>query len=93
MFRFAALTAFLLALLPTAAAACPVCGFGEDESRGAYIGTTVFLSLLPVVLIVGFVFFLRHLMKVEEATRKDPVRSLVREQGPASGFRRASGVR
>lgn len=75
MLRFATLTAILLALLPTAAAACPVCGFGEDESRGAYIGTTVFLSLLPIVLIGAFVFFVRRLMKAE-ARREDPARPL-----------------
>jgi hypothetical protein len=76
MFRFATLTAVLLAFLPSAAAACPVCGFGEDESRVAYIGTTVFLSVLPVALIVGFVLYVRRLMKVEETSRRGPARPL-----------------
>ena len=73
--RFATVIAIVLALLPTAAAACPVCGFGEDESRGAYIGTAVFLSVLPLALIGGFVLFLRRLMKA--GTRpSDPARPL-----------------
>ena len=48
-------------LLPAAAVAGPVCGFGEDASRGAYIGTTVFLSLLPLALIGGGIYAIRRL--------------------------------
>ena len=48
-------------LFPTAMAACPVCGFGEDSSRAAYIGTTVFLSALPLALIAGGIFAIRRL--------------------------------
>ena len=72
MLHFATVIAFVLAFLPTAAAACPVCGFGEDESRGAYLGTTVFLSVLPLALIGGFVLFLRRAMKAEPRPN-DPV--------------------
>ncbi len=47
----------LFVFVPDLARACAVCGFGEDESRVAYIGTTVFLSFLPLVLIGGTVFY------------------------------------
>ena len=48
-------------MLPAMAAACPVCGFGEDSSRTAYIATTVFLSVLPLALIGGGIFAIRRL--------------------------------
>ena len=67
MIRFASFSAIVLAFLPTAAAACPVCGFGEDESRSAYIGTTLFLSALPPALGGGFVFFVRRIVKADAA--------------------------
>lgn len=49
---------------PHAALACAVCA-GSDESRQAFLGTTVFLSLTPLGLIgsgVGFVAWrvMRH---------------------------------
>ena len=58
---FAAIVAAVLALLPQAALACAVCGFNEDESRTAYIATTVALSVLPLAFIAGvIVYFRRH---------------------------------
>lgn len=47
--------------------ACAACGFGEDESRGAYIGTTALLSALPLALVFGFVFWLRRRAKQQAA--------------------------
>ncbi len=48
-------------LATTEAFACPVCGTAKTEaSRQAFVGSTVFLSLLPLVLIgalVGFGFW------------------------------------
>ena len=40
----AAIITVALVLVPDWALACAACGFGEDESRIAYIGTTAFLS-------------------------------------------------
>lgn len=54
---------YVIASLPlsgAAALACAVCGFGEDQSRGAYLATTLVLSLLPLALIGGALLYLRR---------------------------------
>lgn len=69
---FAAMAALLaIALLPELAAACAVCtaGTGED-SRQAFIWTTVFLSVLPLAAIGAGVLWLRRAMvRAREAER------------------------
>jgi hypothetical protein len=40
--------------LPRLAPACAVCFSANDESRTAYVATTVLLSLLPLVFLFGF---------------------------------------
>jgi hypothetical protein len=54
--------AALLALAPELARACAVCGAGadEDQSRVAYLLTTLALSALPLGLFGGFLLWLRH---------------------------------
>ncbi len=49
----------LLVVTPRLAAACSVCNAGRDEqSRIAFIITTAFMSLLPLLLIGGLAFWL-----------------------------------
>ena len=55
-------------LLPRAALACAVCGFGEDQSRIAYIATTALLSALPIALLAGLLIFLRRATRAEKRT-------------------------
>jgi hypothetical protein len=57
-----AVPATLLALAPELASACAVCGAGadEDQSRVAYLLTTLALSVLPLGLFGGFVLWLRR---------------------------------
>lgn len=71
---FAPLLAFGLAWAPRAAEACAVCmGGREDENRAAFIGTTVFLSVLPLALIAGIALWLRkRIREVEAARGADP---------------------
>lgn len=40
--------------------ACAVCGVGLEESRLAFILTTIFLSLLPLTMIGGTLLWLRR---------------------------------
>ena len=55
----APLTLGLLVAAPRLAAACSVCSAGRDEeNRIAFIITTAFMSLLPLLLIGGLVFWL-----------------------------------
>lgn len=58
--RIAALVAGLLVVLPELAHACPVCFDPRDENRLAFLGTTVFLSLLPLAIVAGTLLFIRH---------------------------------
>ena len=46
-------------VLPRIAPACSVCFSGRDETRTAYVLTTVLLSLLPPGLIGGFLLWMR----------------------------------
>ncbi len=46
-------------LLSPEAYACAVCFSGQENSRIAYIGTTVFLSLLPLAIIYALFAYLR----------------------------------
>ena len=43
----------LIAVLPDAVAACPVCFDSRDENRQAFLATTAFLSLLPLGMVAG----------------------------------------
>ncbi len=57
----ASLAAFALVLSsPLAAAACPLCIAAQDESvQIAYLIATAFMSLLPLGLVGGLVYWLR----------------------------------
>ena len=57
------------ALLPEAAAACSVCYGGEEESRSAFILTTVFLSVLPLAMIGSLVWWIARRVRAVEAPR------------------------
>jgi hypothetical protein len=58
--RELALRAFALAcgLSASLARACPVCFSAKDEAqRQAFFDTTIFLTLLPLVVIGGFIYW------------------------------------
>jgi hypothetical protein len=52
--------------VPELAQACAVCGVGREENRMAFLLTTIFLSILPLLAIGGIVGWLRHRSKVVE---------------------------
>ena len=54
-----ALATLALLALPAVAEACAVCG-AADRNRAAFLGTTIFLSLLPLGMIGGGVLWLRR---------------------------------
>jgi hypothetical protein len=71
------LLAWLLLTAPSIAEACSKCLSGRsDETKLAYILTTVFLSLLPLLAIGGVVWWLvrraRALTRVEAAVATPP---------------------
>jgi len=70
----AALLATFLLLAPRASFACAVCMSGREEaSKWAFIATTVGLSLLPLGLIGGTVWWIRRRLReleTQEAERR-----------------------
>jgi len=76
----AARLAFLLVLLsPDAAHACSVCFSTTEENRWAFIGTTVFMSVLPLGLLLGIGAWLRRKvleMEHEHETARRPLSPL-----------------
>jgi hypothetical protein len=71
------LTAAAGALLasPALASACAVCFSAKNEAtRIAFLGTTVFLTALPLFLIGGVIFWLaRRIEQAERATAEELV--------------------
>lgn len=51
-----------LSLSGSFAAACPVCGFGQDGTAEGFILTTAILTAMPLFLFGGVIYFLikRH---------------------------------
>ncbi len=71
MSRFALSIALLwcAAALPEAAAACSVCYAGAEESRKAFLFTTVLLSLLPIGMFGALGWWVwRYVREVEAAS-------------------------
>ena len=71
------LAALLLLAAPEAAQACSVCSAAETDSvREAFLVTTVLLSVLPLLLVGGFAWWLRRRVRELEAEpqRSSPTR-------------------
>ena len=62
MSRFLTILLLLLPLilLPEVAEACAVCFSGKEETRATYVGTTIFLSALPIGIVVGLGMMVRR---------------------------------
>lgn len=50
----------LLLLAPEASQACAVCFSGRDETRVAFLVTTILMTLLPLAMIGALVLWLRQ---------------------------------
>lgn len=71
---FASLLATLLVSSPRLAHACAVCMSGrEDDVQAAFIGTTVLLSVLPLIAVGAALFWLRR--RLRELERAEAERS------------------
>ena len=72
MYRFLSFSLLLLPLLllPEVAEACAVCFSGKEETRATYVGTTVFLSALPIgiVVLLGMMVRRRYVDPENKAT-------------------------
>jgi hypothetical protein len=49
-------------LVPSAAWACPACMVGDPKTAGTYLGMTLVMSTLPILLVCGLGYWLwkRH---------------------------------
>lgn len=62
------LVAALVAWLePALARACPVCFSATEANRDAYLGGTIFLSLLPLALLGGLALLIRYRARAVDA--------------------------
>jgi hypothetical protein len=59
-----AVAVLAVAAVPELARACAVCGAGREENRMAFLLTTLFLSVVPLLAIGGIVVWLRHRARV-----------------------------
>jgi NADH:ubiquinone oxidoreductase subunit 3 (subunit A) len=68
---FARVAMLAIVLTPEIATACSVCFSGRsDETRVAFIATTALLTALPLLLIGGFVWWLRRrAMQMQQSER------------------------
>jgi hypothetical protein len=71
MSRIALLCALALCacLLPDSAAACSVCYAGAEESRKAFLLTTVLLSVLPLAMFGSLFWWFRRRFREADQTR------------------------
>lgn len=89
--RLVTLLPLALLVSPEIASACSVCTGGQtDEVRYAFIWTTGFMSVLPLCLVGGLVWFLRRRVRELEARQARPELQPV-PIGP--GLRRSSSSR
>ncbi len=72
--RFSLSGVLLLALLlaPQLSQACAVCFSSNDQNRLAFAVTTVFLTVLPLVMIGSFVLWLRQRVVRLRGTLRGP---------------------
>jgi peptidoglycan/LPS O-acetylase OafA/YrhL len=74
--RWVALVVVAVALLmPEVALACPVCFDPRDENRFAFLGTTIFLSLLPLGMVGAMVTWVRQRSRKLDEDEQNPVES------------------
>lgn len=58
----------LLLWFPAPALACAVCFDATDENRRAFLDTTIFLSLLPLLLVFGGGYWVYRQTSTEPAS-------------------------
>ena len=76
----AASLAVLVLTLPAQVLACPVCSPGRDDAtRQAFFDTTIFLSLLPLAMFGGLIYWVVRRIRASEAL--DGARELASTDG------------
>jgi hypothetical protein len=74
-----------VAWLANTASACPSCASPLEENRQAFVDTTIFLTVVPLTLIGGMVWWIRRRLRaMEDAPQISVPDSLLRDVGPFS---------
>ena len=77
-----ALAAFSVSWAADLAHACPSCASPLEENRQAFVDTTIFLTLVPLFLIGGLIWWIRRRVREMEQTPEIRVpETLVRDPG------------
>lgn len=67
----------VLAVFPAVALACPVCFDPKETTRSAFLGSTAFLSLLPLLMMGGVGWFIRSKVRAaKQAARLATVHAI-----------------
>ena len=74
-----------VAWLADLAYACPSCASPLEENRQAFVDTTVFLTVVPLMMMGGFIWWLRRRIRaMEDAPEIAVHENLLRDAGPFS---------
>jgi hypothetical protein len=74
-----------LAWVANLAYACPSCASPLEENRQAFVDTTVFLTVVPLMMMGGFIWWLRRRIRaMDEAPEIAVPENLLRDAGPFS---------
>jgi hypothetical protein len=74
-----------LAWVADLAYACPSCASPLEENRQAFVDTTVFLTVVPLMMMGGFIWWLRRRIRaMDEAPEIAVPENLLRDAGPFS---------
>ena len=80
-----AAAAVAVAWLADLAYACPSCASPLEENRQAFVDTTVFLTVVPLMMMGGFIWWLRRRIRaMEDAPEIAVHENLLRDAGPFS---------
>ena len=80
-----AAAAVAVAWVADLAYACPSCASPLEENRQAFVDTTVFLTVVPLMMMGGFIWWLRRRIRAMEDAREIAVHeNLLRDAGPFS---------
>ena len=80
-----AAAAVAVAWLADLAYACPSCASPLEENRQAFVDTTVFLTVVPLMMMGGFIWWLRRRIRaMDDAPEIAVPENLLRDAGPFS---------
>ncbi len=80
-----AAAAIAMAWAADLAYACPSCASPLEENRQAFVDTTVFLTVVPLMMMGGFIWWLRRRIRAMDDRAEIAVpENLLRDAGPFS---------